>query len=164
MSVFVRSSTRILLGTASETSSTAGAAALPPGAEAAAAPATASYTVLYAEDNPVNVELVRQVLKMRPACRLLVAASGAQALQLAQQQRPDLLLVDMHLGDMSGLELARRIALDPHLSGVPRIVLSADASPDQARDALAAGFSAYLTKPLNVTQLLRSIDEQQGRA
>ena len=109
------------------------------------------------------MELVRQVLKMRPACRLIVAANGEQALQLAQRERPDLVLVDMHLGDMSGLELARRMALDPGLSGVPRIVLSADASPDQARAALAAGFSAYLTKPLNVAQLLRSIDEQQGR-
>jgi len=139
---------------------TAGAAASPPGG----APAPAIYTVLYAEDNPVNVELVRQVLKMRPACRLIVAANGEQALQLAQRERPDLVLVDMHLGDMSGLELARRMALDPGLSGVPRIVLSADASPDQARAALAAGFSAYLTKPLNVAQLLRSIDEQQTRA
>ena len=138
---------------------TAGAATPPPGA----APAPPVYTVLYAEDNPVNVELVRQVLKMRPACRLIVAANGEQALQLAQRERPDLVLVDMHLGDMSGLELARRMALDPGLSGVPRIVLSADASPDQARAALAAGFSAYLTKPLNVAQLLRSIDEQQGR-
>ncbi len=129
-----------------------------------AAPASATYTVLYAEDNPVNVELVRQVLKMRPACRLLVATNGEQALRLVQQERPDLMLVDMHLGDMSGLELARRMALDPGLSGVPRIVLSADASPDQARAALAAGFSCYLTKPLNVAQLLRSIDEQRTRA
>ncbi len=140
------------------------AASLAPGTDApASAPATTAYTVLYAEDNPVNVELVRQVLKMRPACRLLVAASGEQALQVAQQERPDLMLVDMHLGDMSGLELARLIALDPGLSRVPRIVLSADASPDQARAALAAGFASYLTKPLNVAQLLRSIDEQQGR-
>ncbi|MBC7993851.1 MAG: PAS domain S-box protein [Rhizobacter sp.] len=140
------------------------AASLPAGADATgSAPVAAAYTVLYAEDNPVNVELVRQVLKMRPACRLLVATNGEQALRLARQERPDLMLVDMHLGDMSGLELARRIALDPALSRVPRIVISADASPDQARAALAAGFASYLTKPLNVAQLLRSIDEQQGR-
>jgi PAS domain S-box-containing protein len=128
------------------------------------AAATAAYTVLYAEDNPVNVELVRQVLKMRPAFRLRVAANGEQALRLAQQERPDLMLVDMHLGDMSGLDLAHRMARDPQLNSVPRIVLSADAAPDQARAALAAGFVAYLTKPLNVAQLLRSIDEQQGAA
>lgn len=126
------------------------------------AQAVTPYTVLYAEDNPVNVELVRQVLKMRPACRLQVAANGEQALRLAQQERPDLMLVDMHLGDMSGLDLAGRMARDPQLSNVPRIALSADAAPDQARAALAAGFAAYLTKPLNVAQLLRSIDEQQG--
>jgi len=143
------------------------AAASGPAPDAAAAPgaapATPPYTVLYAEDNPVNVELVRQVLKMRPACRLLVAANGEQALRMAQQQRPDLMLVDMHLGDMSGLELAQRLARDPQLRGLPRIVLSADAAPDQVRAAMAAGFAAYLTKPLNVAQLLRSIDEQQLR-
>lgn len=139
---------------------------LPPSAGAGTAgppPAARPYTVLYAEDNPVNVELVRQVLKMRPACRLRVATSGEQALQLAQQEPPDLMLVDMHLGDMSGLELAVRLAGDPQLSRVPRIVLSADAAPEQVQAALAAGFAAYLTKPLNVAHLLRSIDEQQGR-
>jgi PAS domain S-box-containing protein len=127
-----------------------------------AAPQALPYTVLYAEDNPVNVELVRQVLKMRPACRLIAAATGEQALRLAQHERPDLMLVDMHLGDMSGLDLAQRLLEHPQLRSVPRIVLSADASPDQVRAAQAAGFAAYLTKPLNVAQLLRSIDEQQG--
>jgi CheY-like chemotaxis protein len=127
-------------------------------------PATPPYVVLYAEDNPVNVELVRQVLKMRPACRLEVAASGEQALRLAERERPDLMLIDMHLGDMSGLDLARRLAGNPRLKNVPRIVLSADAAPEQARAALAAGYAAYLTKPLNVAQLLRSIDEQRGHA
>jgi CheY-like chemotaxis protein len=92
-----------------------------------------------------------------------VASNGEQALRLAAQARPDLMLVDMHLGDMSGLDLARHLARDPGLSTVPRIVLSADASPDQTRAAMAAGFAAYLTKPLNVAQLLRHIDEQQGR-
>ncbi len=136
------------------------------GAEAEAAgagPNSRPYTVLYAEDNPVNVELLRQVLKLRPACCLQVAANGEQALRMAQQEPPDLMLVDMHLGDMTGLELAAHLARDPRLSGLPRIVLSADASPDQTRAAQAAGFVAYLTKPLNVAQLLRNIDEQQGR-
>jgi PAS domain S-box-containing protein len=130
----------------------------------AAAPDSRPYTVLYAEDNPVNVELVRQVLKLRPACRLLVAANGRQALRVAEQEPPDLMLVDMHLGDMTGLELADHLSSDPRLARVPRIVLSADASPEQVRAAQAAGFVAYLTKPLNVAQLLRSIDEQQGRS
>ncbi|MGY4831702.1 PAS domain S-box protein [Sphaerotilaceae bacterium SBD11-9] len=131
-----------------------------PGDAPGRAPPAAPFTVLYAEDNPVNVELVRQVLKMRPACRLVVAPNGEQALRLAQHERPDLMLVDMHLGDMSGLDLALHLARDPQLRQVPRIVLSADASPDQARAAQAAGFVAYLTKPLNVAQLLRCIDEQ----
>ncbi len=121
------------------------------------------YTVLYAEDNPMNVELVRQVMKMRPACRLLVAINRAQALEQAKQERPDLLLVDMHLGDMSGVDLARLLDRDPALSRVPRIVLLADATPDQFNAAMSAGFAAYLTKPIHVAELLRSLDGFQAR-
>jgi CheY-like chemotaxis protein/anti-sigma regulatory factor (Ser/Thr protein kinase) len=117
------------------------------------------WTVLYAEDNPMNVELVRQVMKMRPDWRLLVAANGRQAVEMALQQRPDLLLLDMHLGDMSGVEVSR--ALEAAL-GCPRIALSADATPEQSQAARAAGFAAYLTKPVNVAQLLRCLDEQRG--
>jgi len=117
------------------------------------------YTVLYAEDNPMNVELVRQVMKMRPECRLLVAVNGRQAVEIALQQRPDLLLLDMHLGDMSGVEVSQQ--LDASL-GCPRIALSADATPERAQAAKAAGFIAYLTKPVNVAQLLRCLDEQQA--
>ncbi|NKI96460.1 PAS domain S-box protein [Rhizobacter sp. SG703] len=124
----------------------------------AATPA-APYTVLYAEDNPMNVELVRQVMKMRPDCRLLVAANGRQAVEMGLQHRPDLLLLDMHLGDMSGVEVSRQ--LDAAL-GCPRIALSADATPEQAEAARAAGFIGYLTKPVNVAQLLRCLDEQRG--
>jgi len=129
------------------------------GALAAPVPPAAPYTVLYAEDNPMNVELVRQVMKMRPACRLLVAVNGRSAVEMALRHSPDLLLLDMHLGDMNGIEVSRTLqgAVD-----CPRVALSADATPEQAQAAEAAGFIAYLTKPVNVAQLLRCIDEQQA--
>jgi len=129
------------------------------GALAAPVQPAAPYTVLYAEDNPMNVELVRQVMKMRPACRLLVAVNGRSAVEMALRHRPDLLLLDMHLGDMNGIEVSRTLqgAVD-----CPRVALSADATPEQAQAAEAAGFIAYLTKPVNVAQLLRCIDEQQA--
>src|SRR4029453_7287871 len=65
--------------------------------------------VLYAEDNEVNVELVRQVLSLRPEVALGVAESGAAALAMARRDPPDLMLVDMNLGDMTGIELAREL-------------------------------------------------------
>jgi PAS domain S-box-containing protein len=116
-------------------------------------------TVLYAEDNPMNVELVREVLRLRQACRLVVARNGREALVLAKAERPDLLLLDMHLGDMSGLDVLQRLALDPQLARVPAVALSADAMPAAIATATGAGFRAYLTKPLDVAELLRCIDE-----
>ena len=111
----------------------------------------------------MNVELVRQVFTLRPTCRLLVATSGEQALAMAQREPPDLMLVDIHLGGMSGLEFAQHLQRDARLRRVPRIALSADATPERRRAAQAAGFVAYLTKPLDVAQLLRTLDEQQAR-
>ena len=119
-----------------------------------------AYTVLYAEDNKVNVALIRQVLALRPACRLLVAYSGAEAIELARRHLPDLLLLDMHLGDMSGFDVAQALEQDPATAGIPRVALSADAMPDTMHRAKATGFAAYLTKPLDVMALLRCLDEQ----
>ena len=120
-------------------------------------------TILYAEDNEVNVMLVHEVLKLRPHWRLLVATNGERALTLARRTPPDLLLIDMHLGDMSGLDLADALTRVPGLADVPRVALSADAMPDRIHTAKARGFKAYLTKPLDVLALLRCLDELLGQ-
>lgn len=117
------------------------------------------YTVLYAEDNEVNVALFKQVMSLRPQCRLMVANSGKEALALAAMQRPDLVLLDMHLGDMTEFELADALDRNPLTAGLPRIALSADAMPDTIHEAKARGFAAYLTKPLDVVAVLRCLDE-----
>ena len=117
------------------------------------------YTVLYAEDNEVNVALFKQVMSLRPQCRLMVANSGKEALALASMQRPDLVLLDMHLGDMTGFDLADALDRNPLTAGLPRIALSADAMPDTIHEAKARGFAAYLTKPLDVVAVLRCLDE-----
>ncbi|MBI2750939.1 MAG: PAS domain-containing protein [Burkholderiales bacterium] len=119
--------------------------------------------VLYAEDNDINIELVREVLKMRPGCQLLVAGNGAEALRMAHAHVPDLFLLDMHLGDMTGFELAHQLAQDPQLADVPRVAFSADAMPDQIHRARDKGFSGYLTKPLDIRALLACIDEHIER-
>jgi len=120
-------------------------------------------TILYAEDNEVNVMLVHEVIKLRPHWRLLVATSGERALTLARRTPPDLLLIDMHLGDMSGLDLAEALSREAGLGDIPRVALSADAMPDRIHTAMASGFKAYLTKPLDVLALLRCLDELLGQ-
>jgi len=115
--------------------------------------------VLYAEDDMVNAELVRQVLQMRPAVALRVAESGAMALRLAKARVPDLMLIDMNLGDMSGLQLARALRAEPALRDVRLMALSADTLPEQIADAMAGGFDRYLTKPVDFQELLRVVDD-----
>jgi len=116
-------------------------------------------TMLYAEDNPMNVELVREVMHLRPDCRLVVARNGREAIALAARERPDLMLLDMHLGDMTGIDVLRRVAEDPSLARVPCVALSADAMPAPIEAARQAGFKGYLTKPLDVAAFLRCVDE-----
>jgi PAS domain S-box-containing protein len=130
-----------------------------PAAGLADAPANgAQRLVLYAEDNPMNVELVRQLLALRPAVRLQIARSGQEALRCARETPPDLLLLDMHLGDLSGLDVVRELADDPRLAHCPRIVLSADAMPERVNAARDAGITDYLTKPLDVAAFLACVD------
>jgi PAS domain S-box-containing protein len=117
-----------------------------------------SLNVLYAEDNEVNAELVRQVTRLRPAIALRVAENGATALAMAQHEPPDLMLVDMNLGDMTGLELARELRQGPSTCGVRLVALSADALPEQINAALASGFEDYLTKPIDFRALLKVLD------
>ena len=118
----------------------------------------AGLTVLYAEDNVVNVELLRQVMRMRPQWHLEVASCGQEAIAMALSQPPDLLLLDMHLGDMSGLDVSDALSLNGHTAAIPRVALSADVMPDQISEARQRGFVEYLTKPLDVGKLLSLLD------
>ncbi len=133
-----------------------------PSASAPAAPGARTATLLYAEDNAVNVALVEQVVSLRPDWNLTVASSGRRALAMARELQPDLLLLDMHLGDMTGFEVANELDKDDALARIPRVALSADAMPDQMHAARLRGFQEYLTKPLDVLALLDCLDRQMA--
>jgi PAS domain S-box-containing protein len=120
--------------------------------------ATPSLSVLYAEDDEVNAELVRQLVTMRRGISLRVATDGATALAIARADPPDLMLVDMNLGDMTGIELARELRRDRATRDVRLVALSADALPEQIRAAMACGFESYLTKPINFEAVLAVLD------
>ena len=115
-------------------------------------------TILYVEDNPSNLRLVERVLAEQTAVRFIPAMQGRLGLSLAREHRPDLILVDLHLPDISGEDVLREVKNDPVLARTPVIVLSADATPGQVRRLVAAGARAYLTKPLDVRELLTHID------
>lgn len=115
--------------------------------------------VHYIEDNETNVEVMRGMLAQRPQVDLQVSGNGLDGLAAIRIRRPDVLLLDMHLPDISGLELLRHLKLDPETHGIPVIVVSANALPTQIDEALQAGAHRYLTKPVSVSELLNALDE-----
>jgi CheY-like chemotaxis protein len=123
----------------------------------------AEAKVLYVEDNIANVRLMERVLSRRPALKLLTSSDGRSGLAHALSAHPDVVLLDLHLPDLSGDEVLRQIHAEPALRETPVIVLSADATPGQVRRLLAAGAAAYLTKPFNIHEVLSVLDRLLSR-
>jgi signal transduction histidine kinase len=111
-------------------------------------------TVLYIEDNIANLRLIQEILAPYSEVRLLEAMQGKLGLDLAHTHAPDWILLDMHLPDMSGEEVLLRLRRDPRTEKIPVTVLSADATPSQIHRLKAAGARDYLTKPLDVRQMI----------
>ncbi|MGK2900359.1 MAG: ATP-binding response regulator, partial [Burkholderiaceae bacterium] len=115
--------------------------------------------VHYVEDNETNVEVMRGILAQRPQVLMEVSTTGLDGLSAIRAGRPHLLLLDMHLPDISGLELLRHLKADPVTAAIPVIVVSADALSPQIDAALDAGALRYLTKPVDVNEFLGALDE-----
>jgi len=135
----------------------------PPGEDAAApVPSEAAHArgvVLYVEDNPSNMRLVESVLRLRPGVTLIPTMQGRLALELARRHRPRLVLLDLHLPDVSGEEVLREIRGDADLAATPVVILSADATRGQVARLLASGATDYLTKPFDLQQFLALLDQ-----
>lgn len=131
------------------------------GADLAAVPGlrTEDRQILYIEDNLSNLRLIERILERRTNIRLLSAMQGGLGLELAQEQQPDLIILDMHLPDMQGDEVLQRLQASPETARIPVVILSADATPGQIDRLLAAGATAYLTKPLDVKQFVQLLEE-----
>jgi PAS domain S-box-containing protein len=114
--------------------------------------------VLYIEDNTSNVRLMTRLLGSRPGIQLVHAADGQSGLAAARACHPDVALLDLHLPDMTGEDVLREIVADPELRAIPVIVLSADATAGQMRRLLASGAVAYLTKPLDLPEVMNVLD------
>jgi len=128
----------------------------------ALAPTAADYHrrhIHYVEDNETNVEVMRGILAQRPQVELSVSITGLDGLAAVRQKLPDLILLDMHLPDISGMELLRYLKADRRTAGIPIVIVSADALANQIDAAIEAGASHYLTKPVNVSELLGVLDD-----
>jgi signal transduction histidine kinase/ActR/RegA family two-component response regulator len=120
--------------------------------------------VLCAEDNPANAQLLQELLEQLGGCRVRMASDGEQALQMARQETPDLLLSDIHMPHRDGLALVRAFRADMALAPVRCIALSGDASKATAVQARAAGFDAVWPKPLDLELLRSEIDALLARS
>jgi PAS domain S-box-containing protein len=118
----------------------------------------AASTVLYVEDNLATIALVESIFALRPNIRLITAMQGGLAVELAREQHPDLVILDLHLPDINGEEVIHRLRDDPRTAEIPIVMYSADATERQVDRVLAAGAAAYLTKPARVSEFLGMLD------
>ena len=115
-------------------------------------------TLLYVEDNPANLELVEQLIARRPDLRLLSAADGNLGIEFARAYQPEVILMDINLPGISGIEAMKILRADPSTAHIPIIALSANAVPRDIEKGLEAGFFNYLTKPIKVNQFMDALD------
>jgi len=120
--------------------------------------------VLYIEDNLSNLSLVERIFAQRAHVDLLVAMQGQLGLDLAREHRPALVLLDLHLPDIGGDQVLEQLRDDPTTRTIPVVMISADATSGQVQRLVAAGARSYLTKPIDVRELLRLIDDTLGAA
>lgn len=124
----------------------------------------AKGTVLYIEDNHSNIELVEQVLTThRPDIKLICSKYGKQTIDLAIEHAPDLILLDLDLPDTHGSEVIRELKQHRQTKHIPVVIISADAMPYRIKSLMKSGAERYLTKPLDVLELLQEIDKYQKK-
>jgi len=114
--------------------------------------------ILIAEDNPQNMRLVEMLLRAK-GYTLLKATDGEKAIDIATRERPDIIIMDIHLPKMGGLEVTRRLRQLPALSHIPIIALTAYAMKGDKEKFIKGGCDAYLAKPINTRELPKVISE-----
>jgi PAS domain S-box-containing protein len=115
-------------------------------------------TLLYVEDNPANLELVEQLVARRSDLRMLSAADGNVGVEYARAYQPDVILMDINLPGISGVEALRILRADSSTAHIPIIALSANALPRDIDRGFEAGFFNYLTKPIKVDKFMDALD------
>jgi signal transduction histidine kinase/CheY-like chemotaxis protein len=117
-----------------------------------------SHTLLYVEDNPANLMLVEDLMARRPDVCLLSARDGISGVQIARCALPDVILMDINLPGINGIEALKILREDPATAHIPVVALSANAMPRDIERGLLAGFFRYLTKPIKVNEFMNTLD------
>ena len=117
-----------------------------------------SRTLLYVEDNPANLMLVEDLVARRPDIRLLTAGDAHRGIEIARASLPDVILMDINLPGISGIQALRILAEDPATAHIPVVALSANAVPRDIERGLQAGFFRYLTKPIKVNEFMHTLE------
>jgi len=115
-------------------------------------------TLLYVEDNPANLKLIEQLIARRPDMRLLSAVDGNLGIELARANLPDVILMDINLIGMSGIQALKILREDTLTAHIPVIAISANAMPLDIKKGLEAGFFRYLTKPIKINDFINALD------
>lgn len=115
-------------------------------------------TLLYIEDNAANLALVEQLIARRPDLRLLTAVDGARGIERARASRPEVILMDINLPGISGIDALKILREDPATAHIPIVALSANAMPRDIQKGLEAGFFRYLTKPIKIGEFMETLD------
>ncbi|MFT4577535.1 MAG: CheY-like chemotaxis protein [Nitrospinales bacterium] len=115
--------------------------------------------VLYIEDIPANVDLVKEIFNYRSHIDLLSATNALDGIKIAEDIIPDLILMDIHLPGMDGLEAFKKLRVIESTRNIPIIALTADAMDSDIKKALDMGFHSYITKPIDVSKFLETMDK-----
>ena len=116
------------------------------------------HTLLYVEDNPANLKLVEKIIARHPDIRLLTAVNGNSGIEIARTSLPEVILMDINLPGLSGLDALKILRDDPVTAHIPVVALSANAMPHDIKKGLEAGFFHYLTKPINVNEFMDALN------
>jgi PAS domain S-box-containing protein len=119
---------------------------------------TILHKLLYVEDNPANLRLIERLMASRPDIQLLIAVDGIAGIEVARAELPEVILMDINLPGINGIHAVRILAEDDTTAHIPVIALSANAMPRDVAKGLSAGFFRYLTKPIKVDQLMKTLD------
>ena len=134
----------------------------PPPAQNLGPPATRRRRILIVEDHPLNMKLLRDLLEAH-GYETLETGDGLEALNLARQGRPDLILMDLQLPDVSGLEVTRWLRREPGTRAIPIIAITAFAMREDEKKALDSGCDAYLAKPISIGRILEIVAALLGK-
>jgi PAS domain S-box-containing protein len=116
------------------------------------------HTLLYVEDNPANLKLVEQIIARHPDIHLLTAVNGNQGIEIAQKNLPDVILMDINLPGINGIQALKILHENPLTAHIPVIAVSANAMPLDIERGIKAGFFRYLTKPINIHEFMEAMD------